>query len=235
VLNGLFLDARIGVFLGCLLVAALRFDIPRARAAQVTILLVAAFGLKMVSVAQVWRAHDATYADFREAVQVITPGARVLSVHDVPGARAELTYDTQWSMGGMLSSHGTSRLFAERGMINLAVLERGAFVPSLFTYTSAQPLRSADQHLHIDPVFPARRVTTALFLAGIDPEASARLSARAAAHQEMPFWINWPAHFDFVVLQRYAYDPTPLPNVLVPVYTSAYFDIFQIRRADGWP
>ncbi len=229
--GGLFLDARIGVIWGCVLIAGLRFDIPLKFAPAILVCLVAVFAYKSLSVAQTWRAHGKTYSAFRDALATLSPGARVLSAHDLPGARAELSYSPRFFMAGPAMQPGLSRFYSDRGLINLAVLERGAFVPSVFTYASAQPLRSADHNLHIDPVLPARWLSTALLLSGQDATASAEMVAEASANGEHPFWVDWPNHFDYVVVFSYGPKEDLAMEHLLRLHSDPRFDIYQVRRA----
>lgn len=129
-------------------------------------------------------------------------------------------------------SAGLPPSLAYRGLINLAVIERGAFVPSLFTYPSAQPVRSTPRNQPVDPVQPARRITTALLLAGVDNGQSAGLAATATEHGERAFWIDWPQQFDFVVLFRYGVTElvNPAPALMESTASGSFFDIYRVRK-----
>lgn len=232
VLTGLFMDARLGVFFCAFFVAALRIDLP-LRGTVVAIGFVAcAFTLKTQAISKIWRPYDRVYATFREEIRVITPGARLLSVHDIPG-EAELSTGVRWRIAGFTRHGGFPAIYGMRGAVNLAILERGNFVPSLFTYGAAQPIRSADQHVPFDPVQPSRTLITSLFLAGADPAEWPRLTAEATARREHLFWLDWPAHFDYVVIFRYDYEElertNPDPAHLEEIATSGFFDIYRVR------
>lgn len=226
---GIFLDARVGVFLAFFLAASLRLTMPYRPALLVSTATVAFFAIKMFTVTQVWRSHDQNYHNFRSALAVVEPGARVLSSHDLPSARAELNYGVKWRITGVMRLGHLPRLYAERNLITLAVLERGAFVPSLFTFPSTQLIRSAPQNLHIDPIQPARLLTTSLLIAGADPESSAILNKTAKAHGERAFWLGWPQHFDYVVVFRHGSRANnPAPQYLSQVVHRPTFDIYRV-------
>jgi hypothetical protein len=230
VFQGLFIDARLGVFLACIFVAALRFEMPFRPALTATagVLLLIAF--KSATIATIWLAHDKNYDDFRSAIAVVAPGARVLSVHDIPSNPVPSS-EPRWQMGGIASGEGLSRYYADRGLITLAVIERGAFVPSLFTHPSAQPIQASAQNQRVDSVDPAPRLTVDMLVAGARKAERARPEGFASAFQKMPYWMNWHLNFDYVVIFRYGASQNPLPDLLEPVVHNVNFDVYRVRSS----
>jgi hypothetical protein len=162
VFRGLFLDSRLAFIFICLTITAINIQIPKGftRMAFATI-LIAIFSLKMGTTHRIWAAYEGKYAEFRSALNVVTPGSRMLSVHDSMSRGKLLRYDVEWWMGGIVLGPGLYPGFAFRHLPTLAVIDRGVFMPSVFTYPSAQPISSSAQHLHIDPIQPPRTITYA--------------------------------------------------------------------------
>ena len=228
VFQGLFIDARLGVFLACLFVAALRFEMPFVPALAATAGVILLIAFKSANIATIWQAHDKNYDDFRSAIAVVEPGARILSVHDVPSNPAPSS-EPRWQMGGIAFGQGLSRYYTDRGVITLAVIERGAFVPSLFTHPSAQPIQASVQNQRIDSIDPAPRLTVDMLMAGAGNARSTRPAGVASTSQKLPYWMNWHLNFDYVVIFRYGASQNPLPDLLEPIVHKANFDVYRVR------
>lgn len=229
VFRGIFLDARVGFVLGCFLIAAFRITIPNRMMVRLLFAaMLTVFATKQAATYRIWDEYDRDYDEFRLALNAVESGSRILSAHDVPGASPMLSYDVKWYM----TMFGLQPKLAYRGLINLSVIERGAFVPSVFTLPSAQPIRSAPRNRKIDPIQPARRITTDILIAGASATRGAALAARALEHHEVPFAVGWPAHFDYVVIFRYELldRVNPTPDILESVASGSYFDIYKVQK-----
>ncbi len=157
----------------------------------------------------------------------------MLSAHDSPDTRGVLSYSVRWLMTVPAVAPGRlPTVLAYRNLENLAVIERDAYAPSLFKHPSAQPIRSSSANRHIDPIQPARRITTALLAAAADARSSAALQNEAAKHGERVFWADWPRNFDYVIIFRYAGLPrhNPTTQNLSLLSSGSFFDIYEVRR-----
>lgn len=234
VLGGIFLDGRIGVVLGCVAIAALRPIVAhRAVAIALYAALFAVFALKVADIRQLWQARELEYVEFRSALKSIRRGASVLSAHDSPDRSGIPSYSVRWLMAVPALEPGRLPApLAYRNLECLAVIERDAFAPSLFKHPSAQPIQSSSATRHIDPIQPARRVTTALLVAGANEVSSATVKTEAARRGERAFWADWPRNFDYLIIFRYAGLPrhNPAAQHLLLVSSGSFFDIYEIRR-----
>jgi hypothetical protein len=123
--GGAFADIRLPVMLPFVIIASTRFAPLRS---QVVFPLVAValtvFGVRICTVSQAWRDYDRWFTEFRSASTAIAPGGRVLVVEPpmeprkLPGIPETLAVMQE-------------RLFHH--MPSLAVIDRAAFLPSVFT------------------------------------------------------------------------------------------------------
>lgn len=230
VLHGLFLDARFGFVLGCFAVAGLNPVIYRERIRLVLqFSLIAVLAMKEAAIIQTWAERNEEYQAFREAIQALAPGSRVLAVHDNNQGTPEEIPTVKWYMAAPIFP-ALAQTLAWRNIDTLAALDREAYSPTLFKTPSAQPLRSAATHRDIDPIVPAPRVTPAMLFAGADPALAARTRAHDALKGRVAFWAGWPERFDYVIVIRYPdIEPTNLAGLsLVPLISKSWFDIYRV-------
>ena len=233
VLHGLFLDARFGFVLGCFAIAGIDPSISRERIRlTLQFSLIAVLAMKEGHILQTWAERTEEYTAFREALQTIAPGSRVLAVHDTGQQPVEENPTVKWYMAAPIFP-AIAQTLAWRNIDALAALERDAYSPTLFKTPSAQPLRSAAIHRDIDPIVPAPRVSPAMLLAGADPAAAARIRTQDAGTGRVAFWAGWPERFDYVIVIRYPnIAPTSLAGLaLDPLISQAWFDIYRVTTA----
>ena len=213
-------DIRLPVTLPFVLIASTRLDLPRfcvvgGFAAIAVVLL----GVRVWAVSESWRDTDRRYAEFRTASRVITPGARLLIVGDDPsdgrpfeGVPSFLA--RQWDE---TFSH----------MAALAVIDRAAFIPSLFT--GATPIRPTPRnaglyHTQTTPLSPE-----ALFQSMTSQQMSS-LDVQPNFLAEWPYWGSWPKTFDFVLWIDFGQTPTPDWAPLQPVAGGSLFRLYRVVR-----
>lgn len=207
-------DIRLPAILPFLVIASVRLDASRLRAvggfAAIAVVLLS---LRIWAVSEIWRGTDPMFAEFRAASRVITPGARLLVVNDAPnGGRA---------------AHGVPNLVAERWnesfshMAALAIIDRSAFIPNLFTgWTSVAPT-SRNAGLFLSEAGP---LSSTLLRQGVSDD-------RAFSQPDsQPYWSNWPQHFDFVLWIDADSQPDPGLAILEPVARGSFFCIYKVAR-----
>jgi hypothetical protein len=130
-----FIDARFPIMLGLLLFAGLRPTAlsPQARLAIAAVLALAFIG-RTASLAEVWFDHNRDLADFRQVVETVEPGSRVLVV-DVDQLDAPAYWD-EVPRGRLIRNF--FRL--DFHLPALLTIEHRAFFPYLFTVAAKQPL-----------------------------------------------------------------------------------------------
>jgi hypothetical protein len=210
-------DIRLPVVLPFVLIAAMRVDSSRFRTvgwfAAVAVILL---GVRVWAISETWRDADQQFAEFRVASRAIAPGARLLIVGDdptngrpVPGVPPVLAVQRE-----EIFSH----------MAALAVIDRAAFIPSLFT--GSNPVRPTARnaglfHTQTTPLAPE-----ALALS-MTREQMRSLDMRPNFLGKRQYWGDWPQNFDFVLWLDFGQTPTP---ELAPLRLAASGGVFRLYR-----
>ncbi|UCH73183.1 MAG: hypothetical protein JSU82_12570 [Rhodospirillales bacterium] len=206
-----YADLRLPIVLSLLLIAGLH---PRNIDARLAVAILGAgavlLGGRVADIAFEWRRMDADFAEFRTAAQRIERGAAILPVQrrNVPVPAGETRFD-----------------FAYWHVPTLAVIDRAAFVPTLFTDPAKQAVRAAPARDRMDTAFGAP-IDVALLVesargTGDDDSASAHVAIRN-------FWADWPRRFDYVLLTHFGARGNPLPQQLTAIHEGSYFTIYRI-------
>jgi hypothetical protein len=209
-------DIRLPVVLPFVLIASTRLDAARLRAvgwfAAVAVMLL---GVRVWAVTEIWRLTDPLFAEFRMAVSVITPGARLLIVDD--------------TLRGGRAVRGVPSYLAKRWdetftqMPALAVIDRSAFIPYLFTgWTSVAPT-GRNAGLFQSQAAPLNSTLLRDGTAPSDPKYS-----QPDFLHERPYWGDWPKHFDFVLWIDFESPPAPGLEMLEPIADGSFFRIYRV-------
>jgi hypothetical protein len=214
-----FADLRLPVALPLVLIAGTRLDVQHPKIvgclAALALLLL---GARVYAVTLTWRDADRRFAEFRAASSVIPQGARLLiaqskipdkdrRVEGIPLVLASLEYNN--------FNHVPS----------LAVVDRDAFIPYLFTdWTAVKPLpRNAGRYEDVSsPLSPELLVASASPEWGqLHPDIRNR-----AGHT--PYWVGWTEKFDFVVWLDFGERSGLLSEKLRLVASGSFFAIYRI-------
>lgn len=205
-----FMDLRLPLVIALLLVAGLRPGNVSPRVAVAVICAGAVLmGGRIVDISSEWRKLDRQYAEFRAAARLIEPGAAILPAQkeDVPRRDGENRFEDVYG-----------------NMPVLAVIDRAAFVPILFTDPDKQPLRASDRRAFLDTGFGAP-IEYALLV-----DAAYGIGAVQGGIGMSPFWKDWPRHYDYVLTTHFGDSENPLPDLLVPAHEGSFFTIYRIVR-----
>ncbi len=217
--GGVF-DQRLAVLLALMLVACTRFEMPRSPYfLMLPAALAALFLLRIGVVTTTWLDHRADLAEMRQITDLISPGGRLLVVRPDKDA-------------GLRLSPPRHRVFHHAAQLTslpaLAVIEKSAFVSTLYALQGQQPLT-------LKPPFDR--------LGGRGHVDLPTLADLSLAHQpdESETWParqieNWRSDFDYVVM-IYGYGPgaqrligdLPLELLL----DGQIIDLFQIKGGSG--
>ncbi len=210
-----YADLRLPTVVALLLVAGLR---PRTVSPRIAIAVLIAgavlLGARLFDVALEWRRMDRDFAEFRTAARVIERGAAILPVQrrNAPVVAGDSRFDyAYWHLSA------------------LAVIDRGAFVPTLFTDPTKQPVRAAAARLDIDTAFGAP-IDVALLVRSAGNGNAGTPPAGFIAMQD--FWTDWPSRFDYVLLTHFGVAENPLPGRLTALHEGSYFTLYAIRQRD---
>lgn len=213
-----FTDHRLPPVLAMLLVAGTRLKAPR----RYLSISLAAIGLllfvgPLLPTIKKLQYFDAKAAEFRQAAQMIEPGARILPVQAM---RSDLPYGAAFNDFWNAYRHLTS----------LAIIDRSAFTPLLFTNPAAQPVRPAPALAHLDvpygrPVMPEHLIIAA------DPERAGELEGSVPIDLSRIYWEDWPNQYDYVFYVSGSEQANPVPKFLEPVETGSFFVLYKVKRA----
>jgi hypothetical protein len=135
--------------------------------------------------------------------------------------------DSQLGIADVPSALALRSEQAYRQMAALAVMDRSAFIPFLFTGWT--------------PVEPSSRNTGLFQTQGntITPEMLANSISSAQMEEryrkpdglgEWPYWGDWPDHFDFVLWIDFGERAPRVPENLEPVASGSFFQIYRVLR-----
>jgi hypothetical protein len=203
---------RLPVLIGCLLIAATRFRDAHSR--RIPVLVIAAavlFVARTALVSDQWRDLDAKFLEFRAAADAIPPGAKLLTTldaADLPPNGPPLYAMQFWHMNA------------------LAVIERGAFVPTLFTGHTPIDAASVLKPINTPVGTP---VSHALLALGADAAASPVPLGYRLDRYVRTYWIGWPEQFDYLLSIRFGNAKPLHPELVKPMFAGSFFDIGRIR------
>jgi hypothetical protein len=203
-----YADLRLPIVIALLLVAGLR---PRNVGPKAMMTVICAglvlFAARIYDLSGEWRGVDRDFAEFRAALSVIERGAAILPVQkqNAPLAEGEARFDfVYWHMPVM------------------AVVDRSAFVPTLFTDPAKQPVRAAPARTAMDTEFGAP-IELALLV-----DSAHGGNAVAGGIGIQPFWVDWPRRYEYVLITHFGATGNPLPDLLLPVHEGSFFDIYRV-------
>ncbi len=216
-LSGGVFDQRLAVLLALMLVACTRFEMPESPLFRILPAILASLFLVRTGVlASTWIDHRADLAEMRQAIDLVSPGGRILVVMPDKGA-------------GLRLSPPRHRVFHHAAQLvslpALAVVEKSAFVSTLYALPGQQPLV-------LKPPFDRLGGRGHEDLPTLEDLALAYRqggSASPAARQIE----DWRADFDYVVL-IYGYGPGAATLIgdlpLEPLLDGGILDLFRIVR-----
>lgn len=215
-------DIRLPIALPFVIIASTQLQAPWRRTIGVFAVSAAMLlGARVWSVTESWRSYDQQFTEFRTAARAISPGSRLLIVETFPipedaTAVADLPQE-----------------FARRYVQNywhlpaLAVIDRSAFIPYLFTgWTPVQPHpRNAGLfQTQSTPLTPEELNES---VASNRPEA---YWATPNFLGEVPYWREWPKTFDYVLSIDFGHPPDKPLDILRPVSKGSFFRIYRIAK-----
>lgn len=206
-------DFRLPAILVCVLVASVVPSSGAAKQVQVIVVLGAALLIgRSYFIADHWKALDNQFAEFRGSTAAMTKGAAILQVQDPsdkPDTPGRIVLPAYWHLGA------------------IAVIERAAFFPTLFTgHTSINA--SPDREAVNTPV--GTPVTRDVFLNVANPANSQYPLGHRLSRYFRLYFVGWPKTYDYVLSVRFD-NASPLPSdALERVHRGSYFDLYRVKR-----
>lgn len=202
---------RIPAILACVLVAGVRLAPEAGRFALCAATAAAAFFvLRVAVISHGWADFDRKFLEFRNASAAIEPGARIFLIED----EADLP-------PGRIPVYGMQFWYLPA----LAVIERSAFLPTLFTGHVGIDATPSLRHLETPNGLPLSRDMLQAFA---DPNTSPMPLGAHLTRYMWNYWTGWPQHYDYVVAVRFANESNPDPAHLQPAVRGSFFDIYRV-------
>ena len=211
-MGGWGVDLRLPAILGVFAFTAL--DI-RFGPKTLRILGAAMLGLLVYSAAALagnWRYYDARFDEFRTASQSIPRGARIFTVldGDAMGLASDEPY---WHMA------------------ELAIVDRGAFTPLMFT--------TKGQHVvYLKPPFDKWAAGNANQgsppdISELDDLDAGQIDGDKDIRDVFPYLMHFQCHFDEVVLIHLNGRRSPVPDSLRLRHAGSFFAIYDVAKSDN--
>ncbi len=218
-----FIDQRLPPLAYFLLFAGtLPIGLSRRQRVIVSFGMIAIVSMRLLDIASVWSCYGDDVAAFRRVIAPIEPGSRVLAVmvtaDDVPDF-----YDGQPSGRFLLFGHPGLGRTAIMHLPGLALIERRAFWPLLFTAPTKQPLKVLAPYSSIavnEGVVPSYTWLSA--------------GPGLVLPYDAPYLANWESNFDYVLVLYAGKLPDAahlLPGLLSPLVITDVAALYRITHA----
>jgi hypothetical protein len=209
-------DARLPLVIVLLTIASVQVSVEDrtvVRAAMCGMLVL--FTWRIVDVTATWNRIDGDFREFRTALHQVKPGSSILLVQDrddMPAAGKPFRPMQYWHMA------------------SLGAIERSTLTPMQFT--GHMSLRAADRRLAIDSSIGSPLSRKTLRDDRFTPN-SVLVKRYAVTRHLRPYWGEWPRKFDYVLVVRFSNLENPVPEILKPLVTGSFFDIYSIDSGTG--
>ncbi len=214
-------DLRLPATLPFLLVASTAPRPLRAGLGRAVMLAAAALlAVRVWAVSTSFASYDRWFADFRAAAAALPPGARLLMVEPkLSGPRPALP--------GLPQALGRVEALSFLHVPALAILDRSAFYPNLFTgWTTVD---ATPRNLPIAEPQGMPLPPDDLWRA-LDPAEADAIAAFRDNAGDQKYWRNWPEDFDYVMWMSFQPGAEHVPPQLEPVAAQGWFTLYRIRR-----
>ncbi len=207
------IDYRLPVVFVYLLIASCEWrEVPVRAAIALNGVAGALLAANVASIVVTWRTIGVQYDEFRKALSVIAPGARVIAFRDDTGINP-------------LLRRGPLYLYAQ--MPALAVIERDAYLPFLFK-NPMMPVAAASALRTIDTPH-GHPTELADLIEGADPIKGPAMLGQPDSEGRRNYWGNWPQHYDYAIELNFGAKPA-LPAQLALLQSGRIFNIYRIEQ-----
>jgi len=203
-------DFRLPLFAAILLIGGISVPWPARARLPVAAMLVVLLGTKSADIWRLLQVTDTQIGEMRQVISALPRGVRLLVTNESgENQAAGLSGSTIWSMP------------------LLAVIDRDAFVPTLFTGLTT---------VHVRPDFaasstPQGNPTTLARLAGDLAARPPELSPVEQREGLKVYWHDWPRTFDYLLVEHFfAASPASWPDHLKSVAKTADLDLYKIEK-----
>ena len=210
-------DIRIPVVFPFILIAASQPAVGRKLSIGITALAMLVLGARVWALQASWADTDRQFSEFRAAARIIPRGVRLLVVQSEQTGTRPVPGITP-----LLASHWNAEYIH---MPMLAIIDRDAFVPYLFTgWTTIRPAARHDGHW----ISQGMPVTETQLRDALEPEHAQKLEALRGLTSERPYWGDWPKKFDFVLWIDFGQKPSTLRIPLQLMHAGSFFRLYRV-------
>ena len=215
-----FADIRLPVALPLVIIASTRLEASR-KAAVLSFAAAASLGARPAGVDR-----DRDLARLRPLVYRVQRSERRHPARSET-ARRRRPVNRAGAAAECAGSPGKARSFPFIHMAALAVMDRAAFFPYLFTGWTTIDVTPPNEALSQRQAVPA---TPEELTKSADPDEATTIDTGPNFLGERPYWRNWPATFDYVVWIDFAKAGQPELKQLRRLASGSFFDIYRVVR-----
>lgn len=203
-------DLRLPTVICCLFVAGTTLRLSNKRLGVAIVgALMAVFIVRTVLIADKWQDYDRQFAEFRAATGAIPEGSSLI-----------LAFSGDMEQGLDAKSYWH--------MVSLAVIDRSAFVPTLFTNPTQQPIYVKPPHAANDvPLLSPFELD--FLIENVTPGKADRWAKVGLTKNINRIWVNWHRRFDYLLILHTGHLDNPLPRILERTAGGSFFDIYRIK------
>lgn len=114
----------------------------------------------------------------------------------------------------------------------LAVIDRSAYLPTLFTDPTKQPVRAAPARADIDTPY-GWPVDYSLLTHDMNGNGAAKENPLRPGVEMHRFWVGWPERYDYVLVTHFGVRGNPVPSRLELVHAGSFFDLYRVTRRNS--
>lgn len=209
---------RLPIVVPFVLIASVRLHSGRKVAMRAIIAVaVVLLCVRAWAVSEAWYKLDSQYSEFRSALQTVPVGVRLFTVHSFATTSVQrIPYVPQ----AIESLDWTSYLHLSA----LAIIDRGAFTPALFT--DWYPVTASAKNRALSRIMSLVIPGDLDKLAEINPAEQAALPRNIL--DEPPCCLDWANTYQFVVWLDLGRPPVNLPKHLEPWAAGTFFHIYRV-------
>lgn len=210
---------RLPIVMPFLFVASFNIANVRSKAITRAVVLItsALLCVRIWAVSETWVLLGHQFTEFRSALRTVPAGVRLFTVHgpmpESATAVNKVPRSLQW-----LSWINYTNLSA------LAVIDRGVFIPGLFT--GWYPVEASVANRGLSRVMTLVRPEDLPKLASLDAATGKNLPRNVLG--ESPCCLDWPRNYQFVIWIDFGHAPNRLPSNLEPWTAGSFFHIYRV-------
>lgn len=213
---------RLPIVLPFLFFASLDIDNVQSRAVTRAAVLIAATLLcvRIWTVSETWRYLDHQFSEFRSALRSVPAGVRLFTVHGPMPNSAKNINKVPLALQELDPANYAY-------LSTLAVIDRGVFIPGLFT--GWYPVKASVANSGLSRVMTLVTPEDLPKLASLNVASGKSLPRNVLG--ELPCCLDWPRTYQFVIWIDFGHVPNRLPSNLESWAAGSFFHIYRVTAS----